>query len=142
MQLLFNSQYSATLVGGVRTHACTPHYDLHVISQIYPGYVHNSTAGNIFAFYYRPCHDCGNLINSVYYKEYLQTDQDSASVLQQVSKIVCSSTDFRQIAGCVQFSAKWAFVVTWIEAGDGYGFDVVSQWPASAILYSNYSNAM
>ena len=65
-----------------------------------------------------PCRDCGNLINSMYYKEYLQSDQDSTSVLQQVSKIVSSSTDFRQLAGCAQFSAKWAFVVTWIEAED------------------------
>ena len=24
------------------------------------------------------------------------------------------------LAGCAQFSAKWALVVTWIEAGDDY----------------------
>ena len=78
--------------------------------------------GYISAFYYNPCHDCGNLINSVYYKEYLQRDQSSTSVLQQVSKIVSSSTDFKQVAECAsaRFSAKWAFEVTWIEAGDYY----------------------
>ena len=95
-----------------------------VISQIYShGLVHNSTVGYVYPFYYRPCgynYDCGDLINSVYYKEYLQSDRDSASALQKVSKIVSSSTDFQQLAGCVsaQFSAKWAFEVTWIEAGD------------------------
>ena len=95
-----------------------------VISQIYSyGYVYNSTVGSVFPFYYYPCgFDCGNLINSLYYKEYLQSDRDSTSALQKVSKIVSSSTDFQQLAGCAsaQFSAKWAFEVTWIEAGDYY----------------------
>ena len=56
----------------------------------------------------------------MYYKEYLKSDRDSTSALQKVSKIVSSSTDFQQLAGCgsPQFSAKWAFEVTWIEAGD------------------------
>ena len=94
-----------------------------VISQIYPyyGLVYNFTVGNVYPFSYRPCgYDCGDLINSVYYKEYLQSDRDSASALQKVSQIVSSSTDFQQLAGCAsaQFSAKWAFEVTWIEAGD------------------------
>ena len=95
-----------------------------VISQIYPyGLVYNGTVGEVIPFYYRPCrYDCGGLINSVYYKEYLQSDQGSTSALQKVSKIVSSSTDFQQLAGCAsaQFSAKWAFEVTWIEAGDYY----------------------
>ena len=57
----------------------------------------------------------------MYYKEHRQSDEGSASALQKVSKIVSSSTDFKQIAGsgCAQFSAKWAFEGTWIEAGDG-----------------------
>ena len=95
--------------------------DHHVISQIRPGYV-NGTGGAVFAFYYDPCMACGNLINSVYYREYLQSDRDSTSALQKVSKIVSSSTDFQQLAGCAsaQFSAIWAFEVTWIEAGDYY----------------------
>ena len=102
-----------------------------VISQIYPHYglVHNSTVGFIYPFSYRPCgYDCGDLINSVYYKEYLQSDQDSTSALQKVSKIVSSSTDFKQLAGCAsaQFSAKWAFEVTWIEAGDYYASQIGS----------------
>ena len=95
-----------------------------VISQIYSyGLVYNTTVGYIYPFYYRPCrYDCGKFINSVYYKEYLQSDRDSTSALQKVSKIVSSSTDFQQLAGCAsaQFSAKWAFEVTWIEAGDYY----------------------
>ena len=95
-----------------------------VISQIYPlGPVYNGTVGHIYPFSYHPCrYDCGNLINSVYYKEYLQSDRDSTSALQKVSKIVSSSTDFQQLAGCAsaQFSAKWAFEVTWIEVGDYY----------------------
>ena len=91
-----------------------------VISQIRPGHVRNHTAGTIHAFQYDPCVNCGDLINSVYYREYLQSYQDSTSVLEQVSKIVSSSTDFRHISRCAQFSAKWAFVVTWIEAGDDY----------------------
>ena len=94
-----------------------------VISQIYSyGYVYNSTVGNVFPFYYHPCRDCGDLTNSVYYKEYLQSDRDSTSALQKISKIVSSSTVFQQLAGCAsaQFSAKWAFEVTWIEAGDYY----------------------
>ena len=101
-----------------------------VISQIFSyGYVINYTVGYVFPFYYRSCHyDCGNLINSVYYKEYLQSDRDSTSALQKVSKIVSSSTDFQQLAGCAsaQFSANWALVVTWIEAGDDYASHVVS----------------
>ena len=96
-----------------------------VISQIYTysSEVYNSTVGNILPFFYRSCRsDCGNLTNSVYYQEYLQSDQDSTSVLQKVSKIVSSSTDFQQLAGCAsaQFTAKWAFEVTWIEAVDYY----------------------
>ena len=95
-----------------------------VISQIYShGYVYNSTVGYVVPFNYRSCYyDCADLINSVYYKEYLQSDRDSTSALQKVNKIVSSSTDFQQLAGCVsaQFSAKWAFEVTWIEAGDRY----------------------
>ena len=95
-----------------------------VILQIYlHGYVYNSTVGYVVPFYYRSCrYDCGNLINSMYYKEYLQSDRGSTSALQKVSKIVSSSTDFQQLAGCAsaQFSAKWAFEVTWIEAGDDY----------------------
>ena len=103
---------------------------MHVISQIHAGYVGNITVGWVSAFHYNPCHVCGNLTNSVYYKEYLQSDQGSTSVLQQVNKIVSSSTDFKQVAGCAsaQFSAKWAFEVTWIEAGDHYasrGFNKV-----------------
>ena len=90
-----------------------------VVSQVSQGFVYNYT-GYIYAFSYDPCYDCGNLTNSVYYKEYLQSDQGSTSVLQQVSKIVSSSTDFRQLARCAQFSAKWALVVTWIEAGDDF----------------------
>ena len=92
-----------------------------VISQIRSdGLVYNFTAGYVNPFYHRPCRDCGDLINSVYYKEYLQSDRDSTSALQKVSKIVSSSTDFQQLAGCAsaQFSAKWAFEVTLIEAGD------------------------
>ena len=110
----------------------TSHIDHRVISQIRSGYVYNSTVGWVSAFAYRPCFDCGNLTNSVYYKEYLQRDQSSTSVLQQVSKIVSSSTDFKQVAGCAsaRFSAKWAFEVTWIEAGDDFasftGFNTVS----------------
>ena len=92
--------------------------DHHVVSQIRPGFVRRDTVGFVSAFSYDPCNDCGNLTNSVYYKEYLQSDQGSTSVLEQVSKIVFSSTEFRQLAGCAQFTAKWAFVVTWIEAGD------------------------
>ena len=87
------------------------------------GVVINRTIGYIVPFLHRPCrYDCGDLINSVYYKEYLQSDRDSTSVLEKVSKIVSSSTDFQQLAGCAsaQFSAKWAFEVTWIEAGDDY----------------------
>ena len=87
------------------------------------GVVINRTIGYIVPFYHRPCrYDCGNLISSVYYKEYLQSDRDSTSVLEKVSKIVSSSTDFQQLAGCAsaQFSAKWAFEVTWIEVGDYY----------------------
>ena len=101
-----------------------------VISQIHPyGYVYNSTAGYVVPFNYRSCHyDCGDLINSVYYKEYLQSDRDSTSALQKVNKIVSSSTDFQQLAGCAsaQFSAKWAFEVTWIEAGDYYASQIGS----------------
>ena len=97
-----------------------------VISQIsQDGVVINRTVGYVVPFHYRPCgfdRDCGDLINSVYYKEYLQSDQDSTSALQKVSKIVSSSTEFQKLAGCAsaQFSAKWAFEVTWIEAGDYY----------------------
>ena len=106
--------------------------DHRVISQIWPGYIFNSTAGWVAAFTdYTPCRDCGNLINSVYYKEYLQHDQGSTSVLQQVSKIVSSSTDFKQVAGlggaCAQFSAKWAFEATWIEAGDRHASRIFSR---------------
>ena len=94
-----------------------------VISQIRShGAVINHTVGYVVPFYYYPCYDCGNLTNSVYYKEYLQSDRDSTSALQKVSKIVSSSTDFQQLAGCAsaQFSAKWAFEATWIEAVDYY----------------------
>ena len=87
--------------------------------------------GYVTSFHYseRACRDCGDLINSVYYKEYFQDDQDSTSALQNVSKIVFSSTEFQQIAGCVsaQFSAKWAFEVTWIEAGDYYASQLRSR---------------
>ena len=64
----------------------------------------------------------------MYYREYLQSDRDSTSALQKVSKIVSSSTDFQQLAGCAsaQFSAKWAFEVTWIEAGDDYATQIGS----------------
>ena len=98
----------------------TSHGNHCAVSQILHGYVYNYTAGRALAFSYRPCYDCGDLINSVYYKEYLQSDRDSTSALQKVSQIVSSSTDFQQLAGCAsaQFSAKWAFEVTWIEAGD------------------------
>ena len=91
--------------------------------QISRGAVINHTVGWVSAFYHRFCYEC-NLNNSLYYKEYLQTDQDSTTVLQHVSKIVSSSTDFKQLAGCasVQFSAKWAFEVTWMEVGDYYAF--------------------
>ena len=85
--------------------------------------------GYVAPFYHRPCgYNCGDLINSAYYKEYLQSDQGSASALQKVSKIVSSSTDFQQLAGCAsaQFSAKWAFEVTWIEAGDDYASQIGS----------------
>ena len=87
------------------------------------GEVYNFSVGYVIPFQYNNCYsDCGNLTNSVYYKEYLQSDRDSTSALQKVSKIVSSSTDFQQLAGCAsaQFSAKWAFEVTWIEAGDHY----------------------
>ncbi len=69
---------------------------------------------------------CGDLINSVYYKEYLQSDRDSTSALQKVNKIVSSSTEFQQLAGCAsaKFSAQWAFEVTWIEAGDDYAIQI------------------
>ena len=100
-----------------------------VISQIRSeGVVHNSTVGVVVPFTYHPCYDCGNLINSVYYKEYLQSDQDSTSALQKVSKIVSSSTVFQQLAGCAsaQFSAIWAFEVTWIEVGDFYASQIGS----------------
>ena len=64
----------------------------------------------------------------MYYKEYLQSDRDSTSALQKVSKIVSSSKDFQQLAGCAsaQFTAKWALVVTWIEAGDDYATQIGS----------------
>ena len=111
--------------GQFSTHADIPRW--YVISQIWPGYVWSRTGEWVAAFTdYRRCFDCGNLINSMYYKEYLQSDQDSTSVLEQISKIVSSSTDFRQLAGCAQFSAKWAFVVTWVEAGDGFASRVHS----------------
>ena len=102
-----------------------------LFSQIVQGSVYNFIVGYVDAFWYSPCcnvTDCGNLTNSVYYKEYLQSDRDSTSALQKVSKIVSSSTDFQQLAGCAsaQFSAKWALVVTWIEAGDDYASHVVS----------------
>ena len=101
-----------------------------VILQIYSyGLVYNGTVGYVNPFSHRPCrYDCGNLTNSLYYKEYLQSDRDSTSALQKVSKIVSSSTDFQQLAGCAsaQFSAKWAFEVTWIEVGDYYGSRSVS----------------
>ena len=101
-----------------------------VISQIYSsGYVYNYTVGYAFPFHYYPCrYDCDDLINSVYYKEHLQSDQGSTSALQEVSKIVSSSTDFQQLAGCAgaPFSAKWAFEVTWIEAGDYYATQIGS----------------
>ena len=94
------------------------------ISQIHPGAIQNVSVGYASAFHYRPCPDCGNmsLINSLYYKEHLRTDQDSISVLQHVSKIVSSSTDFKQLAGCAnaRFSAKWAYEMTWVEAADEY----------------------
>ena len=91
--------------------------------QISRGAVINYTVGWVSAFYHRFCYDC-NLNNSLYYKEYLQTDQDSTTVLQQISKIVSSSTYFKQPAGCTsaQFLAKWAFEVTWMEVGDYYAF--------------------
>ena len=68
----------------------------------------------------------------MYYKEYLQSDRDGTSVLQKVSKIVTNSTEFQELAGCAsaQFSAKWAFEMTWIEAGDLYapnGSNIVSK---------------
>ena len=95
-----------------------------VISQIRSdGAVYNFTAGFITSFSYNPCRYCDELIDSMYYKEYLSDhDRDSTSALQKVSKIVSSSTDFQQLAGCAsaQFTAKWAFVVTLIEAGDYY----------------------
>ena len=73
----------------------------------------------VYAFAYRHCYSaCNrNLTNSVYYKEYLQSDQGSASVLRQINKIVSSSSEFKQLAGCAsaQFSAQWAYEVTWIE---------------------------
>ena len=100
-----------------------------VISQIDSyGEVYNFTEGWVIPFQYRACVDCSNLINSAYYKEHLQSDRDSTSVLQKVNKIVSSSTDFQQLAGCAsaQFSAKWAFEVTWIEAGDYYASRSVS----------------
>ena len=94
------------------------------ISQIHPGAIQNESVGYASAFHYSPCSDCGNvnLINSLYYKEHLQTDQDSTSVLEKVSKIVSSSTDFKQLAGCAnaRFSAKWAYEMTWVEAADEY----------------------
>ena len=90
------------------------------ISQIHHGYVYNYIAGRALAFSYRPCYDCGDLINSVYYKEYLKSDRDSTSALQKVNKVVSSTPDFQRLPRCgsAQFSAKWAFEVTWIEAGD------------------------
>ena len=114
---------------------------MHVISQIDAGYVRNRTVGYVSAFHHYPCHDCGNLINSVYYKEYLQHDQGSTSVLQQVSKIVSSSTEFQQVAGgaCARFSAKWAFEVTWIDVGDRYAFRSLNTVSIVYIVYM-YSN--
>ena len=98
-----------------------------VISQIHSfSDVMNSTVGFIIPFQYHYCFDCGDFINSMYYKEYFQSDQGSTSVLQKVSNIVSSSTDFQQIARCAQFSAKWAFAMTWIEAGDRYTSQVRS----------------
>ena len=80
--------------------------------------------GYVYAFGYYPCNDAcdSNLINSVYYKEYIQSDQGSASALRQINKIVSSSTEFKQLAECAgaQFSAKWAFEVTWLEVEDDY----------------------
>ena len=61
---------------------------------------------------------CTGRIDSVYHKEYTQGDQGSESVLRQVNKIVSSSTDFKQVAGCAQFSAKWAYMITWLDIVD------------------------
>ena len=121
---------------------CIQLIDQLVISQITSGYVFDNNVGYVYAFEHKPCpaYDCNdNLINSVYYKEYLQSDQGSASVLRQVNKIVSSSAEFKQLAGCAsaQFSANWAFEVTWIEAdhhdyisfGSGlYTTESVSRW--------------
>ena len=77
----------------------------------------------MYPFAYRHCYDCdSNLTNSVYYKEYLQSDQGSASVFRQINKIVSSSTEFKQLAGCAsaQFSANWALEITWLDVEDYY----------------------
>ena len=76
---------------------------------------------DVFIYVYTDRCD-GQLSNSIFYKEYTLKDLDSATVLQEVSNIVSTSTYFKQIGGCRnnQFMAKWAFEVTWIEVVDQY----------------------
>lgn len=50
------------------------------------------------------------------YKVFREGGKGSSVALQQVSKIVSSSTEFKQQFVCpVQFKAVWAMVVTWLE---------------------------
>lgn len=81
----------------------------------------SSGRGAIDVFVYVYTGICeGQLSNSIFYNEYTHNDPDSATVLGKVSKIVSSSTYFKQIEGCgnSQFMANWAIEVTWIEVVD------------------------
>ena len=102
------------------------HKSIYLCLQIGWGYVHpltpsTSGTGVIDLFPYVHNSGCNNIVsNSIFHNEYSQGDPGSATVLDEVSKIVSSSTYFKQVGRCRnnQFMAKWAFEVTWIEVVD------------------------
>ena len=101
-------------------------FNTHLCLQIGWGFLRpltlpSSGRGFIDVHPYRHADKCGGQVsNSIFHKEYTLDDPQSVTVLDEVSKIVSSSTYFTKIGGCAnnQFMAKWAFEVTWIEIVD------------------------